>query len=1048
MAITPELIKTRIAEQRFDSVWNLKLSTDAYRIALRYLFDPISVVAIGKIDPLPHQVEAFAKMMAMLRPATGIDERIRILLADDVGLGKTIMIGLVMKELILRKKASRILIICPSGLQIQWQEEMKAKFSEDFTIIKGKIEGNPFEEHMRVITSVDIGRNAEKTQLLLECDWDIVIIDEAHRLKPGSLRYEAVAQPIAERTHHLILASATPHDGKVENFLALVQLIDKEIEANIESGDLRNYLEPKMIRRLKEEIVDFRGMKIFPSRDAPQTVQIDYSPEEREFYDLVEDYVRRFYRGAEDAGNYNVMLALYILHRRVSSSLNAGVISLENRRIRLLEPYLDIDTNAARDYYSSSDEGDDQRREEIEEAILGATTSITQEEIREEIQYLESLITMGRKLVAEDKDQKCGKLLALIRDLRKQRPDDKIIIFTEFRDTLCFLERKITEENLLVAKIMGGMSPEMKQQQALYFESHADILLGTEAAGEGLNLQFANIAINYELPWNPNRLEQRVGRVYRYGQKKRVYTYNFKTAFPIDDAVLSKILEKMEHIRAIFQDRAIDVIGSMISEKDMLEIFRISRTDSSAVEKVDQLFNDKLEIFKDIDKFLIRQQFNLVNVKQMTEDITRCINHFDIERFFLTYAESTSDMQVMPTGNGRYSMHMQPRTPRNAANCIEWSSEAYHETCVEGVFDPNNKGIHVSLGHPLMKAALDDSLSKTPFSCIAYIQSGALLTYIIRFYDGHGVEIYAEPALVLKTKDNTEILDPLTIWNLSGYKGNPDVHEEEYVALLTDAFDEADLALENRISSIELFVRKKHQKDLEMEYSFARSEFDWKIRQEQRKKAAFREKGMSWLIESCEAKIKEYRRRHRALKNHIKEAKQIQWEICGPVNVALLVPLNDPEFKNGRSLEEQIAHEKRKREIELAGMRAVIQYELDHGRKPVDVSNETVRGYDILSESQRERRLIEVKSFATTGPVEISSNEWRTAMQEREDYYLYVVEQTNTTPLVTVIQDPYMNLDGYVTQKRIEDFTVVLPSLYTDIIVEDRSLVNIDEKPL
>jgi len=1046
MAITRELIRTNIAEQRFDSIWDLKLNTDAYRIALRYLFDPVSAVAIGKIDPLPHQVEAFVKMMAMLRPSTGIDERIRMLLADDVGLGKTIMIGLVMKELILRKKVDRILIICPSGLQIQWREEMKEKFSEDFTIIKGKIEGNPFEEHKRVIVSVDIGRNEGKTQLLLGCDWDLVIFDEAHRLKPGSLRYEAVAQPIAERTRHLILASATPHDGKVENFLALIQLIDKEVEANAESGDLRNYLEPKMIRRLKEEIVDFRGKKIFPSRDTPQTVQIDYSPEEREFYDLVEDYVRRFYKGAEDAGNYNVMLALYILHRRVSSSLKAGVVSLEKRRIRLLEPYLDIDPNAAQDYYTSADEGDDQRREEIEEAILGATASITREETREEIQYLESLIEMGRRLVAEDKDQKCDKLLALIRDIRDRRPDDKIIIFTEFRDTLNFLERKITEEGLLVARIRGGMSPEDKQQQASYFENHADILLGTEAAGEGLNLQFANIAINYELPWNPNRLEQRVGRVYRYGQKKRVYIYNFKTAFPIDDAVLSKILEKMEHIRAIFQDRAIDVIGSMISEKDMLEIFRISRTDSSAVENVDQLFNDKLEIFKSIDKFLIRQQFNLVNVKQMTEDITRCINNFDIERFFLTYAGSVTDMEVMPKENGQYSIHMLPRIPRSTTNCIEWSGEAYHEMHVEkGVFDPNNKGIHISLGHPLMKAALDDCLTKSPLSCAAYPKRGVLLTYIIRFYDGHGIEIYAEPTLILKTKDSTEILDPLTIWDLSGYRGSPDVHGEDYVALLTDAHSEADLALEDRISSVELFVRKKHQKNLEMEYSFARSEFDWKIRQEQQKRTEFREKGMNWLLEGCDEKIKEYRSKHRELKSHIEEAKQIQWKICGPVNAALLVPMNNPEALNSRSLEEQIAYEKRKREIELAGMRAVEQYERDHGRKPEDVSAETVRGYDILSTSQTERRLIEVKSFATTGPIEISSNEWRTAMQERDDYYLYVVEQTKTTPLVTVIQDPYLNLDGYVMQKRIEDFKVVLPSLYADITIKDRSVVCIDK---
>lgn len=1045
MAITPELIKTHIAEQRFDSIWDLKLSTDAYRIALRYLFDPVSVVALGKIDPLPHQVEAFVKMMAMLRSSTGIEGRIRMLLADDVGLGKTIMVGLVIKELILRKKAERILIICPSGLQIQWMEEMKEKFNEEFTIVRGPIEGNPFEKHNRVIVSVDVGRNEEKTRLLLERDWDMVIFDEAHRLKPGSLRYEAVASPIVDRTRHLILASATPHDGKVENFLALVQLIDKDIEANAESGDLRSYLEPKMIRRLKEEIVDFRGKKIFPNRDAPQTVQIEYSPEEREFYDLVEDYVRRFYKSAEETGNFNVMLALYILHRRVSSSLAAGVISLEKRRIRLLEPYLDIDPDAARNYYTSVDEGDEQRREEIEEAILGATASITKEETREEIQYLESLIAMGKDLVNQDKDRKYDRLLALIRDIRDQRPGDKVIIFTEFTDTLAFLKRKMTEEGLLVATIKGGMDIEEKRRQASHFENHADILLGTEAAGEGLNLQFANIVVNYELPWNPNRLEQRIGRVYRYGQKKRVYIHNFKTAFPIDDAVLAKILEKMENIRRIFQDRAIDVIGSMISEKDMLEIFRISRTESSAVEKVDQIFNEKLEVFKDIDKFLIKQQFNLVNVKQMTEDVTRCINNFDIERFFLTYAESAPDLEAMPNDNGQFTIHMQPRTSRGSVQCINWSGDSYHETYLRGVFDPGRKGNYISLGHPLIKAALDDCLTKSPLSCIQYPERGVLLTYIVRFNDGHGKEIYAEPVLVVKTMDRMEILDPLLIWDMDGYREDLNARSDDYVPLLKDALDEADLILEDRISLIETFVRRKHEKDLEMEYSFIRSELDWKIKQMQRKKISYHEKGLSWLIESCDDKIKNYRGEHRALKSHVESAKQIRWNVCGPVNAALLVPMTDQKVLEKRTLEDLIAYEKRKKEIELAGMRAVEQYERSHGRDPLDVSAETVRGYDILSTSLTEKRLIEVKSFATTGTIEISSNEWRTAIQERDDYYLYVVEETNTTPLVTVIQDPYANLEQYANRRRIEDFKMVLNGIPKEVKYLDRMRIVVIE---
>ena len=229
-----------------------------------------------------------------------------------------------------------------------------------------------------------------------------------------------------------------------------------------------------------------------------------------------------------------------------------------------------------------------ERREAAEELIISATAALTQEELRVECEALDRLIEQGEDLLQNQQDRKFQQLKILLNTIRAEHPKDKIIIFTEFTDTLRFLEKELTDDNFIIAKITGGLSPEEKKEQARLFEKKAHILLGTEAAGEGLNLQFANVAINYELPWNPNRLEQRIGRVYRYGQKKEVFIYNFKTAFPIDEAVLHKILEKMENIRAIYGSNTIDVIGSMISEKDILEIFRISQGKGSAVDKVDQ----------------------------------------------------------------------------------------------------------------------------------------------------------------------------------------------------------------------------------------------------------------------------------------------------------------------------------------------------------------------------------------------------------------------------------------------------------------------------
>ncbi|AKB61970.1 helicase (Snf2/Rad54 family) [Methanosarcina mazei TMA] len=1032
MTLTAEKFQEQIRAQQFDPLTNFKLNVDAYRIHLKHKFDPVSAVSIGKIDPLPHQIEAFVKMMAMLRPSSGIPGRIRMLLADDVGLGKTVMVGLVMKELLLRNKIQRVLVICPSGLQIQWHDELKEKFNEDFTVIKGSIEGNPYAENDRVIISVDTVRNEEKTNLLLSTKWNMVIFDEAHKLKPGNLRY-GLAEKISTKTDHLILASATPHDGKVENFLGLVKLIDQEMENAHDNGELKQYLEPLMIRRLKEDIVNFRGKKIFPERSKPKTLQVEYSPEELEFYNGVEDYVRTYYQKAEIGGFSSVVLALYILHRRVSSSIQAGVISLRKRRLNLLRPYTEITEKSEADYICYLDEGDEQRREKAEEEIISATAALTEEELRIECEALDKLIEQGQALLDNAQDRKFQQLKLLVNTIRTEHPKDKIIIFTEFTDTLDFLEKELIKENFLVTKITGGLSPELKKQNSLIFEKRADILLGTEAAGEGLNLQFANIAINYELPWNPNRLEQRIGRIYRYGQKKEVYIYNFKTAFPIDEAVLQKILEKMENIRAIYGSNTIDVIGSMISEKEILEIFRISQGAGSAVDKVDQLFTEKLKVFDEIEQYFIKDSFNLVNVTSLSPDISRCIYNFDIERFFLTWAENNLEVDVQPSRDSQYLVHIPCKTIDSPVICADCGSGKYDDIFINGVFDPDKKGTYLSLGHPAVSCAIDDSLSKCACTIIQAPEKGIVLVYIIRFFDGHGREIYAEPVLLCENESQKTVLDPLKIWEVKGYGQDTSINieSEYYIKCLEDALIDPDFVLRDYINEMESFVRDKNEKDLAREYGFIYTEYNWKIRNQQFKKEEYRQKGLDYLIENVDKRISTLRQEIKELYKENQKAKNISWKLCGPVNIALLVTPQSQTSWNPETEQARINLEKLKKEIELKGMKIVCRYEKEHSRIPEDVSKETVRGYDILSQSKKEKRYIEVKSFSTTNPIQISSNEWRVASQLREDYYLYVVENISKDPntFPVIIADPYFNLEKYVKKVPIEDYKMVLDKL-------------------
>lgn len=1036
-------IEERIRENRFDDLSLLKLNVDAYRIYLRYKFDPISVVSIGKIDPLPHQVEAFTKMMAMLRPQTGIDGRIRMLLADDVGLGKTIIIGLALKELILRKKINRVLIVCPSGLQIQWREELKDKFNEDFTIIRGNIEGNPYAEVDRAIISVDIGRNEEKRRLLLETAWDMVVFDEAHRLKPGNLRYD-IGLEMSRRSAHLILATATPHDGKVENFLGLLRLIDLEMEDIKDSGDLRGFLDPLMIRRLKEDIVDFRGRRIFPRRSEPNTVEIGYSPEELNFYNSVEDYVRTYYQMAEDEGRTNVVLALYILHRRISSSLFAGVESLKKRKLKLLDHDLDLNSEELNSYFGYSDEGDEEKRERIEDKIIGAVASLTKEELRTELAHLEELIVMGESLLRSEQDRKYQQLLKLLAEIREDRPDDKIIIFTEFTDTLRYLEQNITKEGFVVTKIRGGMSPEEKKENARIFEKRANILLGTEAAGEGLNLQFANIAINYEIPWNPNRLEQRIGRVYRYGQKKQVYIYNLRTAFSIDEIVLDKILEKMANIRAVFGDSAVDVLGALISESDMLKIFKVSESGESAVDEVEKLFTEKIQILKEIENFFIKEKFNLVNVTWLNKDITHCINNFDIERFLLVYTEVCNEASSMPAQEGQYQLIIPGKNIIDNALCVEQQPQRFFDETVTGVFDSSRKGTYISLGHPAFDCALNDTITSNSISLIRYQEKGVLVTFIVRYYNGLGKEIYAEPFVVIKTDRETKEIDPLSIWDLKDF-GSIKMHQinvNDYNYLIKEIVENPEVVLTNRLDATDNFVREKNKRDLETEHKFIRAEYNWKIKNLEIKKQLYLEKGQNYLLEPITSRISKFKKEFREYDAENRRAKNIEYKICGPVDVALLIPPTEHPFDETCSSRDFLRAQEAKREIELEGMKIVMQYEKDKGRLPSDVSAETYRGYDILSKSDREIRHIEVKSFARTNSIEISSNEWRAASQIREDYYLYVVQNIRTKPHLAVIRDPIVELSDYICKKPIYDYEMVLDELPLGINYLDRVDLN------
>jgi len=556
-----------------------RLVSEAQRIRLAHLFDPVLAVHTSIVEPLPHQITAVYEAMLPRQP-------LRFLLADDPGAGKTIMAGLLMKELIARGDLQRCLVVCPGSLAEQWQDELYRRFHLPFEILTNdKIEaartGNWFLETNLVIARLDKLSRNEDVQLKLQapdCRWDLIVCDEAHKMAAtffgGEIKYTKryrLGQLLSTLTRHFLLMTATPHNGKEEDFQLFMALLDGDrFEGRFRDGVHAADVSDLMRRMVKENLLKFDGTPLFPERIA-HTVPYKLSDAEAQLYTEVTKYVREEFNRAEALENEKragtVGFALTILQRRLASSPEAIYQSLRRRRERLesrlreLEilhrggeviPTLaaatpDLDAEDVEDL----EEAPDNEVEAVEEEILDqATAARSIAELRIEIETLRRLETLALSIRRSGEDKKWRELAALLSEIftpsaianqvtdggatsgsgaqavPKPKPSSsqKLVLFTEHRDTLNYLEGRITTllgRKQAVVLIHGGMGREerMKAQESFRHDPEVQVLLATDAAGEGINLQRAHLMVNYDLPWNPNRLEQRFGRIHRIGQK-------------------------------------------------------------------------------------------------------------------------------------------------------------------------------------------------------------------------------------------------------------------------------------------------------------------------------------------------------------------------------------------------------------------------------------------------------------------------------------------------------------------------------------------------
>ncbi|HBV3487855.1 TPA: DUF3883 domain-containing protein [Klebsiella pneumoniae] len=748
-----------------------KLGLEAYRISQAALFDPMMAVNMANVDPLPHQISAVYEYMLPKQP-------LRYVLADDPGAGKTIMAGLLISELLLRADARRVMVVSPGSLTEQWQDELFEKFGLQFDIFSKEkqeqcVTGNYFAETDRLICRLDqLSRSEELQEKLQNTDWDLIIVDEAHKLsanyfgnKINKTKRFTLGELLGSICRHFLLMTATPHNGKEEDFQVWMSLLDSDrFYGKFREGAHKVDITDMMRRMVKEELLTFDGTPLFPERRA-YTANYELSPLEASLYEQVTTYVREEMNRADKLDNKKkntVGFALTQLQRRLASSPEAIYQSLKRRRNRLkdkldemklmargqkakrsgeaetLEKYKVSKSIVLPDDWDELDEDLSAEEYELysEEVADQATAAETIFELEAEINSLRELENQALVLVQSGNDKKWEELSRLLQDspemINRDGERRKLIIFTEHKDTLNYLRQRVSDllgQPQAVRVIYGGTNRDERRKIQTEFRSDPTvlILIATDAAGEGVNLQNANLMVNYDLLWNPNRLEQRFGRIHRIGQKEVCHLWNIVANETREGAVFQKLFEKLEIEKSALGGKVFDILGEAfdnVSLKDLLiEAIRYGE-DPATRAKMDQVIEGALdsEHLKEILRrnALVESHMGLEGLyaikEQMEKAEARRLQPFFIRAFFQESFKALGG-ELRPREQGRYEINHVPALIRERDRSIGESRtpvlSRYERICFEKQqIRPTGKALAELIHpvHPLMHSVLDLTL--------------------------------------------------------------------------------------------------------------------------------------------------------------------------------------------------------------------------------------------------------------------------------------------------------------------------------------------------
>jgi len=1053
----------------------LRLVSEANRIRLAHLFDPYLAVHTSRIEPLPHQITAVYGEMLERQP-------LRFLLADDPGAGKTIMTGLLVKELIVRGDLERCLVVTPGNLVEQWQDELAQKFGLSFAILTREgIEtstGNPFETHPLMIARLDmLSRNEDlKERLKAAPEYDLIVVDEAHKMSAtyigGKAEYTKryhLGQALRDHCRHFLLLSATPHSGKQDDFELFMALLDEDrFEGKPRGGVHRGSTSDLMRRLVKEELYTFDGKHLFPERHA-YTVNYELSPEERSLYEEVTDYVRdemnRAERFAVEAGDdrrrVNVGFALTILQRRLASSPEAIYRSLTRRRERLEKRLADETSSVSGtprlvgepavprltlDYLDDLEDAPETEVEEAEGLILDqATAAATVAELRTEIETLTRLEERAREVRFSGTDTKWTELSTILDDpLMVDENGDrrKLIVFTEARDTLSYLAEKIRTlrgRHEEVVEIHGGLRRDERRQAVEAFTQDKDVLfmVANDAAGEGINLQRAHLMVNYDLPWNPNRLEQRFGRIHRIGQKEVCHLWNLVAAETREGEVYTRLLTKLEQERKDLGGRVYDVLGRLFEARPLRELLldairygespevkaRLEDSVDSAVDR--RHLEELLE-----ERALVRETMDPARVEEIREQMERAEArrlqpHF-VRSFFLEAFQHLGGA-IHKREPGRYEIRHVPGSIREQASRFGHGMPV--QRSYERIYFEKERGeglpptAFVCSGHPLLDATIDLVLERHR----DLLRRGAVLVDENDAGDKPRFLVYLEHAVQDGRTDRdgkgqvvSRRLQFVEMCRAGGtrdpgpapYLDYRPLREHERPVLdevLNEPWMRQDIegrvmgyaighlaekhvseVREQRLSLIDKIEREVEARlKTQINYWDRRAQ-ELKAREREGKKTRLSSQNAAATAEDLADRLE----RRRELLEKERRISALPPVVRGGAVVlpgGLVRRLAEPEEAASEAADPDVLHRK---EIELLAMRAVEPAERKLGRVPKDVSDERGIGYDIESKDPETGTLhfVEVKGkWEGKDDLTMTKNEILCSRNEPEKFRLAIV---------------------------------------------------------